>query len=375
MTTRQNAIMGQLESNIIQNVSHELRTPLNIILSVSDLMNQGYFGVLAPEQKDAVVTIVTHVKQLNHLVEQLGILMEIDEGTYEGYEEPLDFTEIVAHVIEEKTAAFEDANLFLNTEIGSQTLAVLGHAHHLEEAVACLLDNALKFTPQDGSVYVRLQANDDEVILEVEDTGIGIPEGETEKIFSRFYQIDDSITRQYGGIGLGLSLVKSVVQNHEGEIKVTSQVGQGSRFTLKLPKLSKEKIDQVPSIYQQPQRRILVVDDEKNVTMFLKDGLEALPNCTVDVAHDGEEALEILKKDSFDLMFTDYKMPGIDGMSLAERVREVYPEIKIIMITAYYNQELLEEAQTSIRHILEKPVKLAEIRNIVQETLEHLESK
>ncbi len=367
--------MDRFESNIIQNVSHELRTPLNIILSLSDLMNQGYFGVLAPEQKDAVVTIVTHVKQLSHLVEQLGILMEIDAGTYEGYEEPLDFTEIVAHVIEEKRPAFEDADLFLNSQIGDKTLAVLGHAHHLEEAVACLLDNALKFTPQGGSVHVRLGAGDGGVILEVEDTGIGIPAEETEKIFSRFYQIDDSITRQYGGIGLGLSLVKSVAENHEGEIGVTSQVGDGSRFTLTLPKLSQDKIDQVPPIYQQPQRRILVVDDEKNVTMFLKDGLEALPNCTVEVANDGEEALEILKKGSFDLVFTDYKMPGIDGMSLAERVREYYPDIKIIMVTAYYSQELLEEAQTSVRHILEKPVQLAEIRNIVQETLEQLESK
>jgi CheY-like chemotaxis protein len=120
-------------------------------------------------------------------------------------------------------------------------------------------------------------------------------------------------------------------------------------------------------------RRILVVDDEENVALTLQSGLEKLPNCEVAIATSGEEALLLFAQQPFDLMVTDYKMPGTDGMTLAARIRQAYPPTSIVMITAYTNDDLREQA-ASIYSILDKPVKLAQVRSAALEALGQAEA-
>jgi CheY-like chemotaxis protein len=168
-----------------------------------------------------------------------------------------------------------------------------------------------------------------------------------------------------------LSVVEAVVKEHGGRVEIASQLGQGSCFTVKLPAMPSVVNKDQPATHSAAPRRILVVDDEENVALTIQDGLEKLPNCEVAVATGGDRALQLFAEKPFDLLITDYKMPGTDGMTLSARVRQLYPHTSIIMITAYSNQLLQQQATDfSIQCILDKPVKLEEIRTVALETLE-----
>jgi CheY-like chemotaxis protein len=248
---------------------------------------------------------------------------------------------------------------------------ISGDPYQLRAAVDCLLDNALKFTPGGGRVQVRVYAESGQACLAVTDTGIGIKEHEVSQVFAPFFQLDGSSTRRYEGLGLGLTVAKAVVEGHSGQIQVTSQPGQGSCFTVKLPTMSPRAQAEGPAVRGGALRRILVVDDEENVAQMLHDGLEKLPECEVAIATSGAGALQRFEQGPFDLLITDYKMPGTDGMTLATHVRHLYPQTAIIMITAYNNHRLRQQAiSVRVQRILDKPVELNEIRGAVVEALE-----
>lgn len=180
-------------------------------------------------------------------------------------------------------------------------------------------------------------------------------------------EVDGSTTRRYGGLGFGLTLAKPVVEVPSGQIEVESRPGQGSRFTVKLP-LSSPEDGRTPG--SMCALRILLVDDEENVILTMKAGLEMLLGCEVAIATSGEQALRLFEEKPFDLLITDYKMPGMDGMTLSARVRQSYPQTGIVMITAYGDDNLREQAaKVSIQSILDKPVSLADVCTAALEAL------
>ncbi len=202
------------------------------------------------------------------------------------------------------------------------------------------------------------------------DTGIGIAAAEQAHIFDSFYRIDDLFARNYGGVGLGLAVVKTVAAAYAGQIEFESEPDRGSCFTLKIP--AALPVTRPDALDQQSEKRqrILIVDDEETVALTLQAGLEKLPNCEIITAAGGEQALQLFKRQPFDLLLTDYKMPGIDGLTLAARVRQLYPHTVIIMITAYSDDYLNKQAaDISIRRVLDKPVEFSEIRRAASEAL------
>lgn len=362
--------LEELHNIFIQNVSHEFRTPLSILQGYAELLHSGDLGPLAPEQRRATEIMVDRARSLQKLVERIGVLLSTRARA--SLSMPLALAGIAATVVEGKREAATEAGLILETHIEQEVPLVSGDPDKVRAAIDCLLDNALKFTPRGGRVDVRVCSEANWVCVQVSDTGIGLKKEETERIFSPFYQLDGSTTRRYGGLGLGLGLVKAVVAEHGGQIEVTSEPGRGSNFTVKLPAISSEAPLALPVSDGAGLRRILVVDDEENVALIIQDGLEKLPNCEVSVATSGEEALRLFEQNPFDLLITDYKMPGTDGMALSSRVRELYPHTAIIMITAYGDHMLRQQAiDVSVRCVLDKPVKLEEIRNVALEALEH----
>lgn len=367
---QQQTILEELQNTFIRNVNHELRTPLSIVQGYAELLCDGAMGQLVPEQQQAVKIIVDRALHLRRLVDRISILMELRTSRRATVLVPLD--DVVQQSLRTWRAEAARTGLEFQAHIEPDLPALYCEPQHVQEALECLLENAIKFTPTGGSVLVQVYSEPGWICYSVQDTGVGIPEERMTELFSGFYQADGSATRRYGGIGLGLTVVKAVVDAYAGTLQVTSQPGQGSQFTLRLPVESQQPCaDETHPASSLSVRRILVVDDEENVALTLQGGLEKLPNCQVTVATSGEQALRLFEQQPFDLLVTDYKMPGTDGMTLASRVHAAHPPTSIIMITAYANQELREQAMRAAVHcILDKPVKLAQVRSAALEALQ-----
>lgn len=222
-----------LRSALVQNVSHELRTPLSIVLSYIEMLHDGHLGELETEQKRALSKAINSVHELCKIVERFGILMTMETDTM--FSVPLNLAETATQVVEDRRVEATRAGIDLVTRFEQNLPLVSGNPHHIQQAVDCLIENALKFTPTGGQVEVNVYAEPGWTCLAVTDTGIGISETELERIFSGFYQVDGIPSHRYGGLGLGLTLVQAVVKEHGGSIEVTSLPDQGSQFIVKFP--------------------------------------------------------------------------------------------------------------------------------------------
>jgi signal transduction histidine kinase len=225
--------LDRLKNHFIQNVSHELRTPLALIQGYAELLNAGEMGELQPALQDAVSVIARRARMLGKMADDLVAILETEKR--EPKRESLDLANIIHKLLADFQVAAEQAGLSLTAQIADDLPPVSGDVQHLLRVMDNLLGNALKFTPAGGQISVRLWRDGPQAVLEVADTGIGIPRDQLGRVFERFYQVDGSTTRRYGGTGLGLALVKEIVEAHGGQVSVSSEVGQGSTFTVRLP--------------------------------------------------------------------------------------------------------------------------------------------
>jgi signal transduction histidine kinase len=227
--------LDRLQREFIQNVSHELRTPIGIILGYAELLESGELGELHPDQREPMRIITRRTHMLRKLVEDITAILEIEARTRNGQRLRVDLAALVQGAIDEFQITAEKAQLTLAAEIEVDNASVQGDALALRRVLDNLLGNAFKFTLAGGQVTVRLRTAAGQAILTISDTGIGIAPDKLERIFDRFYQVDGSATRHYGGMGLGLALVREIVEAHGGTIEVASQVNIGTAFTITLP--------------------------------------------------------------------------------------------------------------------------------------------
>lgn len=227
------AELDRLKDEFIQNVSHELRLPLAIIRGYAEMLEAGELGELRPQQQKPVAVIARRARMVSDLVRDIMLILEAEVSPPEP--EPVRLAELTRMAVEDFQMAAEQARLTLHAEIAPHLPPVSGSYGYLRRVLDNLLDNAIKFTPAGGTITVRVWQEGEQVALQVSDTGIGIPNDQLERIFDRFYQVDGSAWRQYGGVGLGLALVQEIVRKYGGRVIVDSQVGQGSKFTVLLP--------------------------------------------------------------------------------------------------------------------------------------------
>lgn len=221
-------------------VSHELRTPLNGILGYAQLLMDGIYGPLSADQKEPLEGIRRNAKDQLRLINDLLDLTRIESKKMSVDVEPVDLQRLLQDVYKGMRPLFDTKSLSVRWEI-EPIPAIESDPHKIRQIVTNLFSNALKFTRK-GGMTVLLQAQEEKVKMVVRDTGVGIPPNEFSKIFEAFHQIDSSSTREFGGVGLGLAIVKELVSLLEGEIRVESVVGEGTTFTLLLPRqLSKSE--------------------------------------------------------------------------------------------------------------------------------------
>jgi GAF domain-containing protein len=226
--------IDRLRAQLVQNVGHELRTPLSLIKGYVELLVSGDLGRVASSQQAALKIIRERTATLARLIHNLMMLQSVPREALAIA--PVSIVEIVQQVLIEFRHSAEEARIVFREEFPSELPPTLGDRERLELALGHLVDNAIKFSPGGGTVTLRAWADEKMVYISVTDEGIGISIDSLGRIFERFYQVDGSTRRRFGGMGIGLALVWEIVELHEGEVQVESEPGKGSVFTISLPR-------------------------------------------------------------------------------------------------------------------------------------------
>ena len=239
-----------LERQLIGDVAHELRTPLMAIQATVEAIQDGVF----PADEEHMGTISSETRRLGRLVEALLHLNRLENGTTEIKQEPVDVSELVNSLALTNEALVESAGIALVSDVDPE-IRIIGDHDLVLQAVANLLSNAVRYTPEGGTITIRAKRVNGYASISVSDTGIGLAEEDLNRVFSRFWRADSARTSVNGGLGIGLALVKEVVDQHRGNVGVESTLGEGSTFTVNIP-LSADDMSQIGPSQMKSARRI-----------------------------------------------------------------------------------------------------------------------
>lgn len=235
-TTQRLQEVDRLKTNFLSVVSHELRTPLTSIVGFIHLLAEERVGPITPSQADLLRRVSQHASHLHNMVNDLLEIAEVEAGGMINVAlQPVDPLEALLNVIPKVETRRSGRRIEIAPEMQENPPRVICDPKALERIYFHLLDNAAKFTPADGQVLVSFRQQKGRLDIEISDTGIGISEENLQRIFDHFYQVDSRLERAYGGMGIGLTVVKLLLNATEGQIRLESQPGQGSRFTLSWP--------------------------------------------------------------------------------------------------------------------------------------------
>ncbi len=314
-------VVSRHKSEFLASMSHELRTPLNAIIGFSEVLLERMFGDLNDRQDEYLRDIHSSGRHLLALLNDILDLSKVEAGQM-----TLQPTTIALHPLLDGCVGLVSERairhgLAIRVRVDEDVQEVLADELRLRQVVLNLLTNAVKFTPDGGSITLAATRSPGSVEVTVTDTGVGIPAGEHERIFDSFQQGGRS-PRPTEGTGLGLTLSRRIVHLHGGELWLTSEVGSGSTFgfTLPVPEPAGTPASRVPETGHSPAARVLVVEDDRRsaelMTVLLEDqGLRVV------LAHDGEQALESLTADPPDAVVLDLRLPGIDGFQVLAHIR------------------------------------------------------
>jgi PAS domain S-box-containing protein len=375
---RQAEESSRLKEEFLATVSHELRTPLNAILGWARMLRTGQ--LTGENQTKALDTIERNARAQAQLIDDLLDVSRIVTGKLRMDVQPCDPSSFIDSAIEAVRPAADAKGVRLQRVLDTSTIAVPGDPVRLQQVVWNLLSNAIKFTPRDGHVQVRLERVNSHMEIVVSDTGYGISPDFLPYVFDRFRQADQKTSRQYGGMGLGLAIVRHLVELHGGTVKASSEgEGKGATFTVSLPITPIYQVDVTGGRVHSAARdllppectdrldnlKVLVVDDELDTRELLRQGLE---HCGAQVTLAGSvaEAMEALERDWPDVLISDIGMPVEDGYDLIKQVRNLGDrkgnKIATIALTAYTRVEDRMHALRAGYHMhVPKPVELAEL--------------
>jgi two-component system, sensor histidine kinase len=366
------------KSRFLANMSHEIRTPLNGILGITE--------VLLTDKNATNIKYLEIIKSsgqnLARLINDILDLSKIESGKLNLEKIPFNFAETMVsnlhsyrHLAEQKGLAFD-----INVD-KSVPQTIVGDPTRISQILINLVGNSIKFTQQ-GSINISFSAvqKGEEIILEgkVRDSGIGIAKDKLDSIFQSFTQADDSVTRKYGGTGLGLTIVENIVKLMEGTVRVASppepgQMGSLFTFTLKLGSQGQQKLESKGGVDKPSFKKawkILVVDDNKVNLIVAKKTLQGF-GAQVTIAESGESAIALAKENKFDLVLMDIQMPEMDGYTTTRALRTLNFTNPILALSAnVFNEHIQKSIDSGMNGHLEKPYTPKQLYELVAKHME-----
>ncbi|MBD2081982.1 PAS domain-containing protein [Leptolyngbya sp. FACHB-17] len=346
-------------------VSHELRSPLNPILGWIRLLRTRKMGEAQTQQ--ALETIERNAKLQSQLIEDLLDVSRILRGKLALKITPVNLATVIESAIETVRLSAQAKNIQIQTRVNANLTYVSGDFNRLQQVVWNLLSNAVKFTPDHGTITIELCATDSTIDIRVQDTGKGIAPEFLPHVFEQFRQADSSITRQFGGLGLGLAIVRHIVERHQGQIRVESRgENQGATFIVELPLLNTPVNSAIAPLDHTPDEQLtglslLIVDDEADARELLAFLLEQ-QGAIVTATSSAKEAQAKLAKFQPDLLISDLGMPDVDGFQLIRQLRAEGRSIRAIAVTAYAREEDRQAALAAgFQAHVTKPIEPAEL--------------
>jgi signal transduction histidine kinase len=377
----------RLKDEFLASMSHELRTPLNAVLGMSEALLDGLCGALDQRQRQAIATIAQSGQHLLELINDILDLAKIGSGKLELHHQAVQPALLLQSSLDFVRPLAAKKQIALTLHIDPQIGQIWVDDRRLRQVLINLLSNAVKFTLEGGAVTLRLLlAADQQICFVVEDTGIGIAADQLGRLFEPFVQIDSRLNRQYAGTGMGLALVRRLVELHQGTVRVESQVGQGSQFIVAGPwRCPAEQAAAIGPVVRTivsspvergaidaPQKRILLADDNALNTLMFSEYLQE-EGYQVVLARNGEEALAALGSSRVDLVVMDIQMPVLDGLATMRQLRQQaqFQDLPIIALTALAmpgdQQRCLQAGATEY---IPKPVQLKHLIQRVRHWLQ-----
>ena len=327
----------------LANMSHELRTPMNAIIGLSHILSLS--EALRPRDQQCVAMLRQSADGLLVLINDLLDFSKIDQGVIEIESVEFNLAEVVGNVVKLMQVRAQEKGFDIHLDYDPATgNAYIGDPFRVQQILNNLIGNAVKFTDR-GGVTVTVRPGDNRiwhgVIIEVSDTGIGVPAEKLDLIFEKFTQADSSMTRKYGGSGLGLSISKALAERMDGEVVAASTLGLGSTFTVRLPLMRSPRTEGrvEDATCERGRCNVLIVDDYEPNVLVVSSLLDEM-GFSHDVAHSGMEALRKVTATDFEVVLMDVQMPGMDGYECTRRIREMEHEkgqdqVPIIAMTAH----------------------------------------
>ncbi|HST50390.1 MAG TPA: ATP-binding protein [Pyrinomonadaceae bacterium] len=385
-TLREAEEANRMKDEFLATLSHELRTPLTAILGWARMLSGGQLDDASTAR--ALETIERNAKAQSQLIEDILDVSRVITGKLRLEVQPVNLAAVIEAAINAVIPAADAKGIRLQRVLDTGASMVSGDPARLQQVIWNLLSNAIKFTPRDGRVQVRLERTGSHVEITVADDGQGIGLDILPHVFERFRQADSSTTRAHGGLGLGLAIVRHLVEMHGGTVRAEScGEGQGATFTIKLPLVAMRALDaRRASDAERVHRRasggvpfncpseleglrLLVVDDEADTRTLLKAVLEQCGASVVAVASAGE-ALAALKETRPDVLISDLGMPGEDGYAFIKKVRALPAEdggqTPSAALTAYARvEDRMKVLRAGFQIHIPKPVEPAELIAVV----------
>lgn len=368
---RQAELADRTKDEFIALLSHELRNPLAPLSAGLEVMKS--LSADSPQFAEIRDTLDRQVQQLTTLVDDLLEVSHITRGKLKLHKQRMSLAEIVRDSLETVKPHIDAAGHELTTDLPEQPIEVYADPHRLAQVLSNVLNNAAKYTPNGGRISLTVKRQQDEAVLTVKDTGVGISAEDQARIFDIFAQIEQPIHGP-SGLGIGLTLVKRLLDRHDGDVVVRSEgPGQGSEFEIRLPVAAGEQPPHESTAEAKPDddavsvRRVLIADDNKQAAEMLGMLIKTFRH-NVRLAYDGQQAVDIAEQFRPDVILMDLGMPQMDGYEASRRIRaQPWGASTVIVALTGWGQGQDQERTKAAgfdRHLV-KPARLADLQQLL----------